>query len=66
MLKYYLYYYINYHQNNWVQFLLIIKFIYNNSVYNTINKILIKITKYYISIIRRYDVKDLLIKRDKN
>ncbi len=35
---------------------------YNNSVYSAINKMLMKITKHYMSIMRRRDIEDSLIK----
>ena len=44
-----------------MQFLLIIKFAYNNSVYNTINKMLMKMTRYYTPVMRRRDIEDPLI-----
>ena len=35
---------------------------YNNNVYNVINKILMKITKYYTPVMRRRDIEDSLMK----
>ena len=43
MLKYYFHCYINYNQDNWTQWIFFTQFVYNNSKYNVMRLILIKI-----------------------
>ena len=66
MLKIYLYYYINYQQNNWVKLLSSTEFTYNRSIHMATEKTSFKIILRYNSLFYMKTAGKMPVKKEKN